>query len=117
MHKYLTIFDEFDSMFNFSNIHKNLSKWNLGENNYKLSLDLPGYNKQDITVTQTESKIGNLISIRAENEVRGKYSFSETIPDNADLNEITSKLENGVLEVNIKKTKKEKSKVNLIEVK
>ncbi|ORY14719.1 HSP20-like chaperone [Neocallimastix californiae] len=94
------------------------------ENNYYIHADLPGMNKDQVKMELSDDNHNN--NTNSENcnqgntkkyskiECRyGKFSRSFILPENADINKIQARLENGVLEVHLPKleaTKKEQRK-------
>jgi len=84
-------------------------KFNLSEDekNYYIHADLPGLTKNQIKMELSVDD--RLITISSdhsdENETEAEDEFSRTfsIPENADINKIQPKLEDGVLEVTIAK--------------
>ena len=89
------------------------------ENNYYIEVDLPGIKKEDVEISLKD----NVLTISGErkfkNEVKeedyykiesafGKFSRSFTLPENADIENIEAKAENGVLEIIIPKVKEDK---------
>ncbi|ORY14718.1 HSP20-like chaperone, partial [Neocallimastix californiae] len=95
------------------------------ENNYYIHADLPGMSKDQVKMELSDDNHNHVLTI-SENcnqgntkkyskiECRyGKFSRSFTLPENADINKIQGRLENGVLEVHLPKleaTKKEQRK-------
>ncbi len=99
-----------------------------GEFAYHVDVDLPGVKKKDINI----SVKGNMITISGERkhkkEVKeedyhrvetafGKFERSFTLPEGADVENITASNADGVLEVVIPKLKSETKKVKKIDVK
>ena len=99
-----------------------------GEFAYHIDADLPGVKKEDINI----SVKGNMITISGERKSKkevkeedyhrietsfGKFERRFTVPDGADVENITASNEDGVLEVVIPKLKSETDKVKNIEVK
>ena len=84
-------------------------KFNEDEKNYTLSLDLPGYNKEDITINAEARSI----SVKAKREnVNGKYILKErsNIFDRkfnlympVDKDNVTANYEKGVLNITLPK--------------
>lgn len=68
------------------------------------SFDVPGYKKDEIKIEITN----NVVNIRAENETRGKLNHSFGLGQDVDAEKITTKLEDGVLTLNLPKTEKAK---------
>jgi len=98
-----------------------------GEFAYHIDADLPGIDKKDIKVDIHK----NVLTISGERKTKeeineedyykvetsfGKFSRSFTLPDNADVENVTASGENGVLEIVIPKLGEEKHK-KIIEIK
>ncbi|ORY74013.1 HSP20-like chaperone [Neocallimastix californiae] len=97
------------------------------ENNYYIHADLPGMKKdqvkmelsdEDRVLTISESKKEEQKDTKKEENNKkyskiecsyGKFSRSFSIPENADINNIQAKMENGVLEVTLKKMEPQKN--------
>lgn len=92
-----------------------------GEYAYHIEIDLPGVNKEDISIDLK----GNILTISGErkmkNEVKeqdyykvesffGKFQRSFTLPENVDTENIRASVENGVLEVVLPKMPPKDSK-------
>jgi len=99
-----------------------------GEFAYHVDADLPGVKKEDIKINVK----GNMITLSGERKYKkeveekdyhrvessfGKFERSFTLPEGADVENITASNEDGVLEVVIPKLKSETEKVKKIEVK
>ncbi len=99
-----------------------------GEFAYHVDADLPGVKKEDIKINVK----GNMITLSGKRshkeEVKeedyhslessfGKFERSFTMPEDADVENITASNKDGVLEVVIPKLKSESQKVKKIEVK
>lgn len=99
-----------------------------GEFAYHVDADLPGVKKEDIKINVK----GNMMTISGERQHKkevnekdyhrvetsfGKFERSFTLPEGADVENITASNEDGVLEVVIPKLKSETEKVKKIEVK
>ncbi|ORY23175.1 HSP20-like chaperone, partial [Neocallimastix californiae] len=93
------------------------------ENNYYIHADLPGMNKDQIKMELSDdnhvltiSENSNKRNTKKYSKIEcsyGKFSRSFTLPENADINKIQARLENGVLEIHLPKlepTKKEQRK-------
>ena len=95
------------------------------ENNYYIEVDLPGIKKEDVEISLKD----NVLTISGErkfkNEVKeedyykiesafGKFSRSFTLPENADIENIEAKAENGVLEITIPKVKEDKKAKKIV---
>ncbi|ORY23291.1 HSP20-like chaperone [Neocallimastix californiae] len=113
-----------------SDIFKSFSpKINLSEdeNNYYIHADLPGMKKDQVkmelsdedrilTISESEKKEQKDTNKEENNKKYsriecsyGKFSRSFSIPENADINNIQAKMENGVLEVTLKKMEAQKN--------
>ena len=97
------------------------------EKAYYIEVDLPGVKKEDIKVDIKDNTLTISGERKFKEEVKeedyykietsiGKFSRIFTLPDDADVENIDAKSENGVLEIVIPKVKKEES-VKTIEVK
>ena len=97
------------------------------EKAYYIEVDLPGVKKEDIKVDIKENALTISGERRFKEEVKeedyykietsiGKFTRTFTLPDDADVENIDAKNENGVLDIIIPKVKKEES-VKTIEVK
>jgi HSP20 family protein len=99
-----------------------------GEFAYHVDADLPGVKKDDIKI----SVKGNIITLSGERKHKeeikkedyhrvessfGKFERSFTLPEDADVENITASNEDGVLEIVVPKLKSETEKVKKIEVK
>lgn len=121
------IFDNFDNYFNDfidSDYLNNNSNILIDQNDksYFLSLDMPGIDKSDISITIDE----DIININAERKSGAedvyanldgyKYSKSFYVPENSLVNKIKARSKNGVLILEIPKMKKEKKQIKKIDV-
>ena len=97
------------------------------EKAYYIEVDLPGVKKEDIKVDIKDNTLTISGERKFKEEVKeddyykietaiGKFSRTFTLPEDADVDNIDAKSENGVLEIVIPKVKKEES-VKTIEVK
>jgi len=67
----------------------------------RLFLDVPGYEKKEISLFIKES----YIEVKCENKSRGLIAEKIALPKMADKNTTSASLKNGVLEISIKKHK------------
>ncbi len=121
MRNYMTTYDPFFDQILFGNRSSDskLMRTNIKETkeNYELTIDLPGVNKEDVNVSLKE---GNLtvtckkIENKKEDSVfllkerfEGTYSRSYYVGDDIKIQDITAKMENGVLSLMINKRKPE----------
>ena len=97
------------------------------EKAYYIEVDLPGVKKEDIKVDIKDNTLTISGERKFKEEVKeedyykietsiGKFSRTFTLPEDADIENIDAKNENGVLDIVIPKVKKEES-VKTIEVK
>jgi HSP20 family protein len=104
------------------------------ENKYYIHADLPGMTKEEVKMEISDDRIftlsGERKSLKDNNQKKekknkkfskiecsyGKFERSFTLPENADINNIQAKMENGVLEVTINKIEPEKNHVRTIEI-
>ena len=97
------------------------------EKTYYIEVDLPGVKKEDIKVDIKENTLTISGERKFKEEVKeedyykietsiGKFTRTFTLPEDADVENIDAKNENGVLDIVIPKVKKEES-VKTIEVK
>ncbi|MBL3520187.1 Hsp20/alpha crystallin family protein [Arcobacter lanthieri] len=95
-----------------------------GEFAYHVDVDLPGVKKEDIKVDINKGILTISGERKTKDEVKqedyykvetyfGKFSRSFTLPDNADIENIEAKNDNGVLEVVIPKLKDDVSKKSI----
>ncbi len=83
------------------------------DDEYKIQLAIPGLVKEDIKISVDES----VITISHEKKETDDNTFYFTssfkkeysLPDDIDVDKISSKLENGVLEINIPRTQKKRN--------
>jgi HSP20 family protein len=102
-------------------IERSIKKSNIVTNDedYRIQIAVPGLSKEDIKITIKDS----ILSIIYENEkeVANSYfttSFKKlyTLPDDSDDKNITGKVENGIIEIIIPRSKK-KINERIIEIK
>jgi len=97
-------------------------------NKYELVVDIPGVPKDDIQITTKKDQIVISADRKAEKKEEGEnfrrlerysghMSRTMTLPDNADVDHIDAKVENGVLTVTIPKTEKEETEAKKIDIK
>ena len=110
-------FDNFiDQFFNdlsidprFSRVNTNtLSHYNENDKEYFLTMDVPGMSKSDIEVTFDNNKLkvsGERKSDEYNSFDYGKMERIFNVPRNVDSRKISAKIENGVLNILLPKTK------------
>jgi HSP20 family protein len=111
------IFKNFDTIDQFINdVNKTTSSYistNIVRNDedYRIQIAVPGLSKEDVKITTKDG----ILTILHECEDETKHffvdSFKKTysIPDDADEKNITGKVENGIIEITLPKTKKKPS--------
>ena len=73
------------------------------QNAWTLRLDLPGYRKQDITLTVTDRTLQLAAATPPEQPFGGKLERQWKLGDDVDATAISARLENGVLELTLAK--------------
>jgi HSP20 family molecular chaperone IbpA len=96
------------------NSYLTLDMWKETEEAFKLELDVPGFSKNEITVTCKGNVICITISPKQGNK-RTPFSAEYKLPNSAVASESIACLEDGVLKVTV--PKKEQEKVNVIPIK
>lgn len=115
-----TLFDYFDNDFWNDGVFDNLSRWRMNaskvsedENNYTLTMDMPGIEKKDLKVNYENGYL-NISAQTSEKNNQRSYSETRYIGD-IDTKNLDATLKNGVLTVTIPKP--EKSRPKAIDVK
>lgn len=84
------------------------------EDGYELSFALPGFKKDDIDI----SLDGNILNLKNKKDSKGFYNNGFTknyqIPADADINNITASMNEGVLTVTLPKSEDNKRKIEII---
>jgi HSP20 family protein len=124
----------FDDFWNFNDSlsysEKSQPQFDISQNttSYFIAADLPGMNKKDIDISLADDMI-TLSGERKLNEnhddefsrynnIRyGSFEKSFCIPDDANIDKIEAKMNNGVLTLEIKKAKKISSNIKKISIK
>ena len=75
------------------------------ENGYTYYIPLPGYKKEDVKASVLK---GTILEIVAKKEDRKDLVYTMSLPDDINLKIIESKLEDGLLELNIPKNDENK---------
>jgi len=102
---------------------------NITENEKEIVMDvaLPGLQKSDVKISVEKGQLNIAYEQEIKNEtkndnlVRKEFSFSSfsrsfTLPDNVNEESITSKLENGILKINIPKLEEKKKETKFIDI-
>ena len=134
----ISIFDEFNKIFNGINTYDSNKLYNSiwqpafditeDSKNYYLTLDLPGVNKKDInlsivndvlTVSGFRNSSENQNSDYARfNQVNyGDFEKSFHLPENANQDKVSAKMDSGVLSLTLKKAKEVPDDIKKISIK
>lgn len=102
---------------------------NITENEKEIVMDvaLPGLQKSDVKISIEKGQLNIAYEQEIKNEtknenlVRKEFSFSSfsrsfTLPDNVNEESITSKLESGILKINIPKLEEKKKETKFIDI-
>ncbi len=121
-----SLFDELMNGFEANDFRRMALDIIENENEFIIKADLPGFDKKDIKVSlnnnqltiEAEKKVENKVenaTIHREERFSGKYMRTLSLPENCEGNNITAKLDNGVLDLIIKKKQIEPAKQITIE--
>ena len=114
-------FDDFFSPFEVMNSRFNSFKVDVSENDneYLIEADLPGFNKEDLSLTYENNyltisaKKQDAKEVKNDQFIRRERQFGELrrtfYIENINLDDVDAKFENGLLEVTLKKTEKPKN--------
>ena len=114
----------------YENKSHNLMKTDIKENNdsYDLAIDLPGIKKEDVKMSYDNGYLTVNVTHEENKDEKGKdnyikkerfygnYSRSYYFGDDVDKNSISAKLENGTLEVSVKKAKAQPDETKYISI-
>jgi len=99
-----------------------------GNSSYHISTDLPGMNKKDVNISISDG----MISISGERKISkpqktsvpryrqircGKFERSFYIPEDVNIDKINAKMNDGVLSIEIEKSKKVSTNIKKISIK
>lgn len=102
-------FDEVYQPFDFAGFEDRFNGWTETDKSYTIETDLPGIKKEDLKINIK----GNVVEISAQSKRQRRESnyFNKfTIPEAADFEKVTSKLEDGILTITFPKTEKVKGR-------
>lgn len=105
------LFDLFESR--FENLVSKTIDLSDNENDYSISLSVPGLTKKDIIINVDENHLEiSHNNEKTENKNKFIRSFEKRylLPDDSDVENILAKVENGILDITIPKMIKKKSK-------
>jgi len=83
------------------------------DNGWSARVDLPGYTKEDITLHFEEQSL----TLKADNETRGRRNLRLPLGDEVETSEISAKLEHGILEITLPKKETVDAETKFIEIK
>tara|TARA_Y100001938_G_C7771459_1_gene273461 strand:+ start:114 stop:461 length:348 start_codon:yes stop_codon:yes gene_type:complete len=101
------IFDEVFEPLVFSD--QKLTSFRLEKDVYKLDLEMAGVSKEDVKAEVLDDEV--LVNAKTK---RKDFSFSSTIPSDADRSSITATIKNGLLRIELKKA--EHAKGHIIQI-
>lgn len=90
-------------------------RWSEKEDSYAIEMAVPGLTKNDLIV-KVEDDILNL-EIKTNNTFVNPFQITRTLPENTNIDEMTAKVENGILVLNLPKKIPPPKKTRLISVK
>lgn len=113
-------FSQFKEKFTSNNVKKtNLNSILIEEDNlYKIEVLVPGFNKSelDIELDENNIEIKSLEIPETDSPFKNPFEIKYNLEDDADLNNISSKLENGILTIIIPKIKTNKKETKKVEI-
>lgn len=86
------------------------------DEHYRLRLDLPGFKKEDINLSLENGQLKVSAKTESEDAFRSEFDRVFDLPDDANPEEITAKLEDGVLDLVLKKVAETEPAVRTIEI-
>ena len=121
-----SLFDELMNGFEANDFRRMALDIIENENEFIIKADLPSFDKKDIKVSlnnnqltiEAEKNVENKVengTVHREERFSGKYMRTLSLPENCEANDISAKLENGVLDLIIKKKQIEPAKQIIIE--
>ncbi|MBR01639.1 MAG: hypothetical protein CMO60_12395 [Verrucomicrobiales bacterium] len=87
------------------------------DEHYRLRLDLPGFAKEDINLTVEDGQLKISAKTESEDALCSDFDRVFYLPDDANAQEVTAKLEHGVLDLVINKVAESAPAVRTIEIK
>ena len=97
-----------DPRFSLMNMNSVSNYYNENEEEYYLTMDIPGMSKDDIEVTFDNNRLkisGQRKSDKYDAYEYGKMERTFTVPNNVETNKISANVDNGVLKVLLPKAK------------
>lgn len=90
-------------------------RWSEDEKTYTIEMAVPGLKKDELTV-KVEEDVLNL-EIQTKNSFVNPFQITRTLPGNTNIDEMTAKVENGILILTLPKNIPPPKKTRLISVK
>ena len=87
------------------------------DEHYRLRLDLPGFAKEEIKLTLEDGQLKISAKTESEDAFRSDFDRVFDLPDDANPDELTAKLEDGVLDLVINKVAESVPAVRTIKIK
>ena len=111
-----TWLQEFDRLLDRTSLAATRETLHESENAWALRIDLPGYAKEDIRLTLTDSTLQLTAETPADSPFGGKFERQWKLGNEVDGANTTARLENGVLELTLPKKPKVVSQPTSIEI-
>ena len=86
------------------------------DEHYRLRLDLPGFSKEDINLSLEDGQLKVSAKTESEDAFRTEFDRVFDLPEDANPDEVTAKLEDGVLDLVIQKVAETEPAVRTIEI-
>ncbi|YCM45605.1 Hsp20/alpha crystallin family protein [Verrucomicrobiaceae bacterium 227] len=83
---------------------------------YRLRLDLPGFNRDEVSLTLEKSELKVVARTEREDAFRSEFERAYNLPDDVDPEGIEAKMTDGVLDLTFKKVTSENRGVRNIEI-
>jgi HSP20 family protein len=83
---------------------------------YRLRLDLPGFTRDEISLTLEKDELKVTAKTEREEAFRNEFERTYSLPDDVDPEGIEAKLSDGVLDLTFKKVTSEDSGARVIEI-
>lgn len=90
-------------------------RWLEEEKQYTIEMAIPGLTKNDLTVSVEEDYLK--LDVKTRNHFVSPFQITKVLPENANVDEMTAKVDNGILLVTIPKNAPPPKKTKLIAVK
>ena len=96
-----------------SNYHQ--YRWHENEKEYKLEMAIPGLTKNDLSVSVEDDVVK--LEIKTKNSFVSPFQTNRVLPENVNVDEMTARVENGILILTLPKNVPPPKKTRLIAVK